>query len=85
MVVSFLEHEIPAGEKLSRKVWQESPVGDAKAENVLVDQYGNAWIIDFSGGYTDGWVEENVKETKAGDLQGLQQIKKFLGILNSET
>ncbi|PGG97409.1 hypothetical protein AJ80_09700 [Polytolypa hystricis UAMH7299] len=54
--------------------------GDAKADNVLVDCYGNAWIIDFGGGYTDGWVEESAKETMAGDLQGLQQIKKCLGI-----
>ena len=28
--------------------------GDSKAENVLVDRYDNAWVIDFGGGYTRG-------------------------------
>ncbi|KAL5400321.1 hypothetical protein PMIN03_012470 [Paraphaeosphaeria minitans] len=52
--------------------------GDAKADNVLVDVHNNAWLIDFGGSFTQGWVDEELKETKPGDLQGLQRIENFL-------
>jgi hypothetical protein len=48
--------------------------GDAKAENVLIDSDNNAWIIDFGGGYTAGWVDENLANTVEGDQQGLSRI-----------
>ncbi|KAK2605068.1 hypothetical protein N8I77_007944 [Diaporthe amygdali] len=48
--------------------------GDAKADNVLIDKDGNAWVIDFEGGYTEGWVEKDEAGTKEGDLQGLRKI-----------
>src|SRR6266480_4022953 len=32
--------------------------GDAKAENVLIDVDDNAWIIDFGGSWTEGWVDK---------------------------
>jgi hypothetical protein len=48
--------------------------GDAKAENVLIDSDNNAWIIDFGGGYTTGWVDESLANTVEGDQQGLSRI-----------
>lgn len=40
--------------------------GDVKAENVLIDENDNAWLIDLGGGYTEGWVNKEV----AGDREG---------------
>lgn len=53
--------------------------GDVKADNVLIDKQNNAWIIDFGGSYTPGWVDKDKMETVEGDLQGLWTIKHFLG------
>lgn len=45
--------------------------GDAKPENVLIDMKCDAWLIDFGGSYTRGWVDEDKQETVEGDLQGV--------------
>lgn len=52
--------------------------GDAKHENVLVDMAGDAWLVDFGGSYTRGWVDEERRETVEGDLQGLGRIEEWL-------
>lgn len=52
--------------------------GDAKADNVLLDHENNTWVIDFEGGRTEGWVDEDRRETIAGDLQGLSRIREYL-------
>jgi serine/threonine protein kinase len=52
--------------------------GDAKPENVLVDTANNAWIVDFGGGYTPGWVDEDKAETIEGDLQGMANILTWI-------
>lgn len=54
--------------------------GDAKAGNILVDQNGrgDAWVIDFGGGYTEGWVDREKSNTIEGDLQGLTRIVDYL-------
>ncbi|KAK6366201.1 hypothetical protein LTS17_010707 [Exophiala oligosperma] len=48
--------------------------GDAKADNFMVDEDDNLWIIDFGGSYTEGWVDPEVSETKDGDKMGLEKI-----------
>lgn len=52
--------------------------GDAKDANVLIDKEGDAWIVDFGGGYTRGWVGEDSAGTIAGDLEGLEKIIHFI-------
>ncbi|KAF5984623.1 serine threonine kinase [Fusarium coicis] len=52
--------------------------GDAKAENVLIDQNDDAWVVDFGGGYTMGWVDEDKTGTLEGDRQGLVKILNML-------
>ncbi|KDN65756.1 hypothetical protein CSUB01_07537 [Colletotrichum sublineola] len=52
--------------------------GDVKAENVLIDSDDNAWIIDFGGSYTHGWVDNEKAGTLAGDAQGLAKIIDIL-------
>jgi hypothetical protein len=67
-VISNLEHLHEAG-----IVW-----GDAKAANVLVDRNMDAWIIDFGGGFTEGWVEREKAGTVEGDIQGLAKIVDYI-------
>ncbi|KAK2591294.1 hypothetical protein QQS21_011012 [Conoideocrella luteorostrata] len=52
--------------------------GDVKAENVLIDLDNNAWITDFGGGYTAGWVDKALAGTKAGDEMGMTKIRRLL-------
>ena len=52
--------------------------GDVSPNNMIIDEDENVWIIDFGGGYTEGWVEPEDRETKKGDLQGLERIKEYL-------
>ena len=51
---------------------------DVKADNVLVDNDYNAWIIDFGPGYTEGWVTREDSGTVKGDLDGLEKLRKYL-------
>jgi hypothetical protein len=67
-VSSALKHLHEAG-----IVW-----GDAKPDNVLIDSQDNSWLIDFGGGYTEGWVDKELAETMEGDLQGLARIKEYI-------
>lgn len=52
--------------------------GDVKPDNVLVDVDDNAWIIDFGGGHTEGWVDKSLAETVEGDQQGLSRMVDFI-------
>jgi hypothetical protein len=52
--------------------------GDVKAENVLIDKDDNAWIIDFGGGYTRGWVDQQLAGTVEGDVAGLAKLREFI-------
>lgn len=52
--------------------------GDAKGDNFMVDKNDDLWIIDFGGSYTEGWVDEELKETEEGDEQGIERLKNGL-------
>ena len=52
--------------------------GDVKPQNILIDYNDGLWFISFGGGWTDGWVDERVFESKEEDLQGLQRVLDFL-------
>ncbi|EAQ90269.1 hypothetical protein CHGG_02204 [Chaetomium globosum CBS 148.51] len=52
--------------------------GDAKAANILIDKNDDAWLIDFGAGHTEGWVDEEKRGTKEGDLQGVEKIVEYL-------
>ncbi|GKZ24855.1 hypothetical protein AbraIFM66951_001700 [Aspergillus brasiliensis] len=52
--------------------------GDVKPDNVLINLQGDAYLIDFGGGYTKGWVDAELANTPEGDLQGLQRLSRFL-------
>lgn len=52
--------------------------GDVKAENVLIDQDSNAWVTDFGGGYTKGWVDKEMAETMERDRMGMAKLREFV-------
>ncbi|KAF2809036.1 uncharacterized protein BDZ99DRAFT_533412 [Mytilinidion resinicola] len=52
--------------------------GNAKVDNVLIDTENNAWIVDFGGSYTEGWVDKETSGTVEGDLQALEKIVSFV-------
>lgn len=52
--------------------------GDAKPDNVLIDTDNNLRLIDFGGGHTHGWVDEDKAETVEGDKQALLRMTTFL-------
>lgn len=52
--------------------------GDAKASNILVDIARDAWVTDFGGGHTEGWVDRDKAGTIEGDFQGLQAVIDFV-------
>ncbi|KAL9948233.1 hypothetical protein ACHAQF_000078 [Verticillium nonalfalfae] len=54
--------------------------GDVKADNVLVDENDDAWVTDFVGGYTKGWVKKESAGSLAGDAEGLANILKTIGV-----
>ncbi|KAL7922738.1 hypothetical protein ACQKWADRAFT_292276 [Trichoderma austrokoningii] len=54
--------------------------GDGKASNVVIDEQNDAWLIDFGGGWTEGWVDEELADTVEGDEQAISKIRDFLEI-----
>ncbi|KAJ4230720.1 hypothetical protein NW757_013985 [Fusarium falciforme] len=53
--------------------------GDAKPDNVLIDRNQDAWVVDFGGGYTEGWVPKMLAGTVEGDRLALEKIVEFVG------
>ncbi|RAH67342.1 uncharacterized protein BO66DRAFT_458265 [Aspergillus aculeatinus CBS 121060] len=57
--------------------------GDVKPDNVLIDHNRDVWLVDFENGLTPGWVPIELMGTKAGDLEGLSNVRrKFLQLPN---
>jgi hypothetical protein len=55
--------------------------GDGKTEYILINsETDDAWLIDFGGSFTEGWVDAELKETIDGDEQALTKIIKALNI-----
>ena len=53
---------------------------DGKASNIVIDKEQNAWLIDFGGGWTEGWVDEELADSVEGDNQAVVRISEFLGV-----
>ena len=52
--------------------------GDAKPGNVLIRENGDIVLIDFGGGFTSGWIEEEHYESVTGDLLAWERIVEFM-------
>ncbi|KAF2965718.1 hypothetical protein GQX73_g7863 [Xylaria multiplex] len=69
-------------EQIRRSVTQLHELGilwlDTKTDNVLIDDEGNAIVLDFGGGNTVGWVDEDKYGTLEGETQGLEKIMAAL-------
>lgn len=58
--------------------------GDAKPTNVVIDLNNDAWLIDFGGGWSEGWVDENLQNTVDWDQQAVMRILEFLDVNTSD-
>jgi serine/threonine protein kinase len=54
--------------------------GDVHPGNVVVDNNGDAWVIDFRGGFMSGFVSSENNDTMAGDLEGISNLANYMGI-----
>lgn len=54
--------------------------GDAKPGNIVIDLNDDAWVIDFGGGWTQGWVDANLQGAIQGDEQGVSRIIEYFGV-----
>jgi len=48
--------------------------GDVNPGNVVVDEDGDAHIIDFGGFFNEAFVPEQLRETKEGDWHGIRRL-----------
>ncbi|KAF5611235.1 kinase-like (PK-like) [Fusarium subglutinans] len=55
--------------------------GDGKASNVLIHrETDDAWVIDFGGGWTEGWVDEELSGTVEGDEVAVRKTMEYLQV-----
>ncbi|KAK4152396.1 hypothetical protein C8A00DRAFT_16297 [Chaetomidium leptoderma] len=67
--------ETLAGLHSLRILWR-----DLKTHNVLIDNNSDAVVLDFGGGNTVGWVDNDKYATMEGEEQGLRKIMEALGV-----
>jgi RIO-like serine/threonine protein kinase len=48
--------------------------GDVNVHNIFIDANGDAWVIDFGGNCNVEFIDEELKETHEGDIQGLRRV-----------
>jgi hypothetical protein len=48
--------------------------GDVNVHNIFIDANADAWVTDFGGNCNVEFVDEELKETYEGDLQGLRRV-----------
>ncbi|EWG38577.1 hypothetical protein FVEG_14920 [Fusarium verticillioides 7600] len=55
--------------------------GDGKVSNVLIHrETDDAWVINFGGGWTEGWVDEESSGTVKGDEMAVKRIFEYLQV-----
>ncbi|CAN8062930.1 unnamed protein product [Agarophyton chilense] len=64
---------------------QDAVWGDAKPDNIMIESDNNAILVDFEGGYSKGWVDKAVKETREGDLQAVRRICEYIDALPAQS
>lgn len=57
---------------------------DLKTDNVLINEDGDAVLLDFGGGNTHGWVDHDKYGTMEGEEQGLKKIMEALKVAGVE-
>lgn len=48
--------------------------GDVNVRNIFIDTNADAWVVDFGGNCNVEFVDEELKETYEGDIQGLRRV-----------
>lgn len=54
--------------------------GDSTGGDVIIDTEDDAWLIDLGGDRRDGWVDEELTDSVAGDEQGVRRMMEFLDV-----
>ncbi|KAI1172770.1 hypothetical protein F4777DRAFT_491045 [Nemania sp. FL0916] len=54
--------------------------GDAKPDNIMINEAGDAIVVDFGGGYTPEYVPRELMDTVEGDLMALKGMAAELGV-----
>lgn len=58
---------------------REAIWGDVSPANVMVENETNRIVlVDFEGGHTPGWVDEDLTGTTQGDAQGLSRLLDYI-------